>query len=119
MAGVSCFHQGADGAACFDIGGEAGFDDDGLGAQFQGLKHRHGGADAVDAGEVAAGGDDPPGAAADDDGLVPQGRIVALFDAGIKGVAVHVGDGEGFKLGMGKQTGADGRRGSACRSEKE
>ena len=99
-------HQGADGAACFDVGGEVGFHDDGLGAELQGLEHRHRGADAVDSGEVAAGRDDAPGAAADDDGLIPQGGVIPLFNAGIKGVAVHVGDGEGFELGVGKQTGA-------------
>ena len=32
--------------------------------------------------------------AADDDGLVPQRWVVPLFDRGIKGVAVDMGDGE-------------------------
>ena len=113
-------HQGADGAGGFGVGGEAGFDDDGLGAEFQGLEHRHGGADAVDSGEVAAGRDDAPGTPSDDDGLVAEGGVVALFDAGIKGVAVHVGDGEGFQLGVVQDTGRPaGRAPGAARKEME
>ena len=96
------FHQGADRAAGFGVGGEAGFDDDGLRAEFQGLEHRHRGADAVDAGKVAAGRDDAAVAAADDDGVIFEGRIVALFDAGVESVAVHVGDGEGLEFRMGQ-----------------
>ncbi len=103
--GGEAFHHGPDRAAGLDVGGEAGFDDHGFGTELEGLKHRHGGADAFDPGEVAAGGDDAAGAAADDEGVVAQGGVVALFDAGIEGVAVHVGDGEGGQFGVDGQPG--------------
>ena len=64
------FHHGPDRAGSLDVGGEAGFYDHGGGAEFQGLKHRHRGPHAGNAGDVAAGGNDPPGAAADDHGVI-------------------------------------------------
>ena len=98
--GGQIFHHGADLARDgFDVDRHAGLHDHGLGAELQGLEHRHGGADALDAGDVAAGGDDAARAAADDHGLVAQGGVVALFDAGIEGVAIHVGDGERVSSG--------------------
>ena len=105
-----------------DIGGHAGFDDDGVGAELEGLEHRHGGADALDAGDVAAGGDDTALAAADDDGVIGEVGIVALLDAGIEGIAIDMGDGEAVKLGVVEEAGgaadvaaagADGRPGQA------
>ena len=93
-------------------------DDDRLRAELQRLEHRHGRADAVDAGDVAGGRDDAAVAAADDDRLVAQAGVVALLDAGIEGVAVDMGDGEVGELGMGDQAGrsaggAAGRPGRA------
>lgn len=84
----------------------AGADHDGVGAEFEGLKHRHGRADAGDAGDVAAGRNHAPCAAADDDRAGGEGGVVAFFDARIKGVTVDVGDGKGEKLGVGKHAGA-------------
>lgn len=88
-----------------------GLHDHGVGAELHRLKHRHGRADAADAGEVAAGRDHPAMPAADDDRLVADRRIVALFDAGIESVAVHVGDGEREELGV-----AEEPRGTAGRT---
>ena len=93
-------HHRADRAAGLDVGGEAGVHDLGVGAEFQGLEHRHGGSHALDAGEVAGGGDDAAAAAADDDGAVAEGGVVALLDAREEGVAIHVGDGEAVQLGV-------------------
>ena len=112
--GGQVFHHRADGPACLDIGGETGLHHDRLGAEFQGLEHRHGRADALDPGEVAAGRDHPPCAAADDDGLVADAWIVALFDGGIEGVAVHVGDGKPGQFRVRNDAGrpADGAAGT-------
>ena len=60
----------------------------------------------MDAGDVAAGGDDAAVAAADDDGLVADIGVVALFYAGVEGVAIHVGGGEVEEFGMRQQAGA-------------
>jgi hypothetical protein len=59
--GGQLLHHRADGAGGFGVGGQAGFDDHRLGAELQGLEHRHGRADALDAGDVAAGRDDAAG----------------------------------------------------------
>ena len=49
---------------------------------------------AVGARDVAGGGDHAAAAAADDHRLGGERRIVALFDRGVEGVAIDVGDGE-------------------------
>jgi len=93
-------HQRFDLAGDVHIGAHPGGDDDGVGAQLEGLKHRHGGTHALNAGNVAAGGDDPALAAADDDGVIGEGGIVAFLDAGIEGIAIDMGDGEGVEFGV-------------------
>ena len=103
-SGRQPFHHRPDGTGSFHVGGEAGFHDHGLRAEFQGLKHRHGGSHAGDAGDVAAGGNDAAGAAADDDGQVAEGGVVAFLDARVEGVAIHVGDGKLGQFGVGKQS---------------
>ena len=82
------------------VDGHSWFDDHGFGAEFGGLEHGHGGADAFYAGDIAGGGDDAATAAADDDGLVFKLWIVAFFDGGVEGIAVHVGDGKGHEFGV-------------------
>ena len=99
-------HHGPDRAGRFGVGGEAGSYDDGLRAKFQGLEHRHRGADSVDAGQVAAGRDDASMATAYYDGVIAEAGIVTLFDAGVESIAVHVRDGEGVKLRMDNNPGA-------------
>ena len=64
----------------------------GLRAEPQRLEHRHRRAHAVGAGDIAGGGDDAAPAAADDHRLGGKRRIVALFDGGVEGVAVDMGD---------------------------
>jgi len=71
-----------------------------LRAEFERLEHRHGAVHAVEAGDVAGGADDAALAAADDDGLVGEFGAVALFDTGVEGIAIQVGDGQGVQLGM-------------------
>ncbi len=93
-------HQGADLAADADIFGHVGRHDHRVGAELAGGEHRHGGAHAGLAGDVAAGGDDAALAAPDDQRLVAQGRVVALFDRGVERVAIDVRDGQGAQLGM-------------------
>ena len=68
--------------------------DDGIWAEFQRLEHGHGGVHAVDARDVTGGRHDAAFAAADDDGLVADFGVVAFFDGCVKGIAVHVGDGQ-------------------------
>ena len=46
----------------------------------------------MDARDITGGGNNATGATADDDRLVFQFRIVALFDGGIEGVAIQMGD---------------------------
>ena len=91
-------HQRANVARDRCIFSHVGFHDDGFRAGGERLEHGHGGADAADARDVAAGGNDAALAPADDEGLVAKLRIVALLDGGIEGVAIHVGDGEGVQL---------------------
>jgi hypothetical protein len=93
-------------AADLDVDVHAAAHDHGLGAEFQRLEHRHGGAHALDPRDVAGGGDDAALAAADDDGLVAKLGIVAFLDRGVEGVAIHVGDGEVEKLGVRRHAGA-------------
>jgi hypothetical protein len=94
------FHHGADLAADLDVDVHAAAHDDCFGAEFERLEHRHGGAHALDPGDVAGGGDHAAASAADDDGLVADLRIVAFFNGGVEGVAIHMCDGEIEKLCM-------------------
>jgi hypothetical protein len=82
----------------------------------QRLEHGHGGADAIDAGDVAGGGDDAANAAADDDGAGEEFRAVALFHAGVEGIAIDVGDGEGgeFRVADDAAVGAGGADGGVA-----
>jgi hypothetical protein len=80
-----------------------------LRAELQRLEHGHGAAHAGHAGDVAGGGDNAAVAAADDDGVVGELRPVAFFDAGVEGVAVDMGDGEGEELGVAQGAGAAAR----------
>ena len=106
-------HHGADGAGDLEVALHPGRHHHRLGAELQRLEHRHGGADALDAGDVAGGGDDAAAAAADDDRAVAQARVVALLDRGIEGVAVEMGDGRGCGARGGPGCGGCGRPGSA------
>ena len=49
-------------------------------------------------------------AAADDDGLVADIGVIAFFYTGIKGIAIHVGDGKGgeFRVGQHARRAAGG-----------
>ena len=94
------FDGGGEGVHEFaDIAGNGGVDihaaahDHCFGAEFHGLEHGHGGADAVDAGDVATGGHDAAFAAAYYYWLVADIGVVAFFDAGVEGIAIHVGSG--------------------------
>ena len=98
-------HHRADGTAGFDVGGHAGFDDHRVRAEFQRLKHRHGGFDAPDPRDITGGRDHAAPSAADDHGFGRQIRIVALFDRGIEGVTIHMGDGQAAEFGMGNNAG--------------
>ena len=60
------------------------------GQSFQRLEHRHRRAHAEGARDVAGGRDHAALAAADDQRLVGQGRVVALLDGGVEGVAIDV-----------------------------
>ena len=93
-------HQLADLAADLGVFGHVGRQDDRFGTGGQRLEHRHGRADAANAGDIAAGRDDAALAAADDQRLVAQGGIVALFDGGIEGIAIEMGDRERVQFGM-------------------
>ena len=62
--------------------------------------------DAFDAGDVAGGGDDAAVAAAYYDGFIADIRVVAFFDAGVEGIAIHVGSGQIEEFGMRQQAGA-------------
>ncbi len=80
--------------------GEVGFYHLGVGAEFQGFEHGHGAVDAGEAGDVAGGADDAAGAAADNHRAMGEVGPVAFFDAGVEGVAIDMGDGEGEELGV-------------------
>ena len=86
-------HPLANLAADARVFGHVRLDDDRLRTQRKRPCRRHRRADAEGAGDVAAGGDDAAApAAADDDRLVGEGRVVALLDRGVEGVAVDMGD---------------------------
>jgi len=101
----------ADGAVFFHVG----WDHHGFRAQFERLEHRHRRAHALDAGDVAGGGDDAAPAATDDQRPVAQGRVVALFDRGVEGVAIDMGDVQPVEFWMGEETRAAAGR-APCRA---
>ena len=76
---------------------------DGVRAGLQGLEHGHGRVHAVGAGQVAAGRHHAAVGTADDQRLVAPLRVVTLFDRGIEGIAVEVGDGQFMQLRMAYQ----------------
>jgi hypothetical protein len=88
-------HQCPDAPGFGGVFGHVRLDDDGFRAELRRLEHGHGGADAREARDIAGGGDDAPLAAADDEGLGGKLRPVAFLDAGVEGVALDMGDGEG------------------------
>src|SRR5690606_29749979 len=59
-----------------------------------------------DARDIAGGGNHAALAASDDERLVLEGRVVALFDRGIEGVAVDMGEMQAIEFGMARQPGA-------------
>ena len=93
-------HHLADGAACLGIFRHIGLDDDRIRTSLTGLEHRHGRANAISPGHIAAGRNDAPNAAANDHRLVRKARIVAFLDGGIERVAVEMGDGKLEKFRM-------------------
>ena len=92
--GGQILHHRADLARHIDIGLHTGFDDNRIRAKFQGLKHRHGRAHAPDARDIATRRYDATLAATDDHRLVGKAGIIALFNAGVKSIAIHMRDGE-------------------------
>ena len=70
-------------------------DDHGLGTTLERLEHGHGRAHAGDSRDVTTGRNDAAPAAADDHRPPGDGRIVALFHAGVKGIAIDMGQGQG------------------------
>ena len=77
----------------------------GIWREFQRLEHGHGGAHTANAGDVATCGDHASRTTADDERHVSKARVVALFDGGIKGVAIDVGDGELVQFWMADEAG--------------
>jgi hypothetical protein len=77
-----------------DVFAEIGTDHHGVRARFQRLEHRHGGAHAGQPRDVAGGANHAAGAAADDHRFRCQFRPVALFDAGVKCIAIDMRDGK-------------------------
>jgi hypothetical protein len=75
-------------------------DDDCIWARRQCFEHRHGGAYAIEPRHIAAGEHDPADAATDNDRAVRQFGSVALFDGGIKRVAIDMRDRQRAKFGM-------------------
>ncbi len=69
-----------------------GPNDDGGRAQPQRFEHRHGGAHAERARDVAGGGDHAAPPAADDHRTVAERWIIALLDGGVERIAVDMGD---------------------------
>ncbi len=87
-------------AADLDIFRHVRLHDGGVRAQLKRLEHWHGRAHAIGARDIAAGRDDATLAAADDQRPVDEGRVVALLDRRIEGVAVDMGDGQRRKVRM-------------------
>ena len=71
------------------VGGHAGRDDDGVGAETPGLYAAHRGADPVRL-RLVAGSEDDPGP--DDHGPPPKARVVPLLHGRVEGVDVRVED---------------------------
>ena len=92
--GGHLFHHGADGAGGFHIGVHAGGNDDGIGAELERLKHWHGRPHAANARDIAGCRDNATAASADNHGFGSKRWVVALFNGGIEGIAIHVGDAE-------------------------
>ena len=95
-------HQRADLLADADIFLHVRPNHGGVRAEVERLVHRHGRADAVDAGDVAAGRDDAAFSPADDHRLVGKARVVALLDRGVEGVAIDMGDGKRAEFRVGR-----------------
>ena len=74
-------------------------------ACLQGLEHRHGRADAIDARNVAGCRDDTATPSPNDHRPVGQIRILALLDGGEERVAIDMGDTEIVPLAMMQSTG--------------
>ena len=91
-------HQVLHLAGCGCVFLHVGPDDNGVRAGFQRLEHGHGGLHAKGSRDVAACRDDATLSAAHDDRLVGEGRVVPLFDGGIEGVAIDVGDRQAFEF---------------------
>ena len=87
-------HHRPDPAAVGGVFLHVGLDDGCFGTEPERLGHRHRGAHAMGAGDVAACRNHAPVVAADDHGDVCQLGPVALLDRGVEGVAVEMGDGE-------------------------
>ena len=104
--GCQILHHRADLAGDLRVDLHPAFHDHRFRAEFQGLKHRHGGPHALDPCDIAGGGDHAAPPAADDDRLVAQVGIVALFDRGIEGIAIHMRDPEVEEFGMCGHAGA-------------
>ena len=82
----------------------------GVRAELARLEDRHGGADAKGARHIAAGEHHAALAPADDDRLVGERGVVALFDGGVEGVAVDMGDRQRKQVLVAQQArGAAGR----------
>ena len=96
-------HQRADAARRGDVLRHVRADHHRVRAEPQRLEHRHGAAHARGPGDVAGGGDHAAPAAADDHRQGQQLRPVALLDAGVEGVAIHMRDGELQQLRMPQQ----------------
>ena len=92
--GGELVHQRADLFANLGIGRHAGVDDDRVGAEVERFEHRHCRAHAANARHITGGRDNPALAAANDHRLVDQFRVVSFLDTGIKGIAIHMRDGE-------------------------
>ena len=102
--GRQLVHQGPDRFRRGGIFGHVGRHHDGLRAGAAGLEHGHGRMNAGCAGDIAGGGNDAArSAAADNHRLVAQLRAIALFDAGVEGVAIDMGDGKKLQLVMGDE----------------
>ena len=94
-------HHFSDGRTGFYIFIHARPHDHRFGAEFQCLKHRHRRFYTAHPGHIASRADHPAPTAANDDRFAGQFWIVALFDGGIEGIAIHMGDGEGEQLWIG------------------
>ena len=79
-------------------------DDNRVWAGFHRLEHGHGGAHAIEAGDIAGGGYNAAVSAANDDRLVGKFGIVPFFDGGVKGVAIDMGDAEIIEFVMVDET---------------